>query len=52
MLPTERSVAPKTVKTDRALSIEVDFASGQRLRIHGALDRLLLRELIAALSSR
>jgi transposase len=52
MLPTERAVAPKAVKTDRALSIEVDFASGQRLRIHGALDRLLLRELIAALSSR
>jgi transposase len=52
MLPTERAVAPKTVKADRALSVEVDFASGQRLRIHGALDRLLLRELIAALSSR
>src|ERR1700742_1257089 len=52
MLPTEHAVAPKTVKTDRGLSIEVEFASGQRLRIHGALDRLLLRELSAALSRR
>jgi transposase len=52
MLPTKRAVAPKAVKTDRGLSIEIEFASGQRLRIHGALDRPLLRELIAALSSR
>jgi transposase-like protein len=51
MLPTERAVGPK-VKADRALSVEVEFAGGQRLRIHGAVDRPLLRELIAALSSR
>jgi transposase-like protein len=30
MLPTERAVAPKAIKTHRALSIEVEFASGQR----------------------
>jgi transposase len=52
MLPTERVVAPKAAKADRALSVEVDFVGGQRLRIHGAVDRPLLRELIAALSSR
>jgi transposase len=52
MLPTERAVAPKAAKADRALSVEIDFAGGQRLRIHGAVDRPLLRELIAALSSR
>jgi transposase len=52
MLPTERAVAPKPGKADRALSVEVDFAGGQRLRIRGAVDRPLLRELIAALSSR
>ena len=52
MLPTERAIAPKVSKPDRALSIEVEFANGRRLRIHGTLDRPLLRELIAALSSR
>ena len=52
MLPTERAVALKAAKRDRALGVEVEFAGGQRLRIHGAVDRALLRELIAALSSR
>jgi transposase len=52
MLPTERAVAPKSAKADRALSVEVEFADGRCLRIHGAVDRPLLRELIAALSSR
>jgi transposase len=52
MLPTERAVAPKPMKSDRSVSVEVQFAGGQRLRISGAVDRPLLRELIAALSSR
>jgi transposase-like protein len=52
MLPTAVAAAPKAPKPDRAVSIEVEFASGQRLRIHGAVDRPLLREIIAALSSR
>jgi transposase len=52
MLPTERAVAPKAAKANRALSIEVEFAGGQRLRIHGTVDRTLLRELIVALSPR
>src|SRR5665213_1020781 len=52
MLPTKRAVAPKAGKAQRALSVEVDFSGGQRLRIHGAVDPPLLRELIAALSSR
>ena len=52
MLPTERAAASKTATADRSLSVEVEFAGGRRLRIHGTVDRLLLRELIAALSSR
>jgi transposase len=52
MLPTERAVARKATKPDRSISVEVVFAGGQRLRISGAVDRPLLRELIAALSSR
>ena len=52
MLPTQRAAAPKLPKPDRALSVEVEFVGGQRLRIHGTVDRPLLRELIAALSSR
>ena len=52
MLPTERAVASRSAKADRTLSVEVEFADGRCLRIHGAVDRLLLRELIAALSSR
>ena len=52
MLPTERAVTRKMTKSDSSLSVEVIFAGGQRLRISGAVDRPLLRELIAALSSR
>jgi transposase len=52
MLPTERASAPKSSKQNCAVSLEVEFAGGQRLRIHGAVDRTLLRELISALSSR
>ena len=43
---------PKRRSRVAHLSVEVEFAGGQRLRIHGAVDRHLLRELIAALSSR
>src|SRR5665213_3627410 len=42
MLPTKRAVAPKAGKAQRALSVEVDFSGGQRLRIHGAVDPPLL----------
>jgi transposase-like protein len=52
MLPTERAVAPKPTKPDRSITVEVEFAGGQRLRISGVVDRPLLRELVAALSSR
>jgi transposase-like protein len=52
MLPDERAGVPKALKRERPVSVEVEFAGGQRLRIHGAVDRPLLRELIAALSSR
>jgi len=51
MLPTERA-APRALKAPRTLSVEVEFAGGQRLRIQGAVDPPFLRELIAALSAR
>lgn len=51
LLPTEHAVAPSTPKTVSA-SIEVDFGAGRRLRVLGPLDSALLRDLIAALSSR
>jgi transposase len=52
VLPTERSVAPKTVDREPGIRIEVEFAGGKRLLIHGLVDRLILRELISALSAR
>jgi transposase len=51
MLPTERAAA-RPLKAPHTLSVEVEFVGGQRLRIQGAVDPPLLRELIAALSSR
>jgi transposase len=52
MLPTERVVAAKRVAKEPQAYIEVEFASGPRLRIRGHVDRQLLRELISALSGR
>jgi len=52
VLPTERSTAPKASAKSSDTQLEVEFASGHCLRIRGAVDRALLRELINALSSR
>lgn len=52
MLPTQRATAGRSVDPQSSAALEVDFANGQRLRIRGVVDRVLLRELIAALSSR
>jgi transposase len=52
VLPSERAVALKEPKKTSGVQIEVEFTSGQRLRIYGAVDRLLLRELVSALTSR
>jgi transposase len=52
MLPTQRATAARSAEPERSSALEVEFANGQRLCIRGAVDRLLLRELIAALSSR
>lgn len=52
MLPTERAATPKVPKKISDAQIEVEFASGHCLRIRGAVDRTLLRDLISALSSR
>ena len=51
LLPTEHSGSPSLPKAISA-SIEVDFGAGRRLRVLGPVDSALLRELIAALSSR
>jgi transposase-like protein len=52
VLPSERAMAPKVPEKRSDTQIEVDFPGGQRLRICGAVDRTLLRDLISALSSR
>jgi hypothetical protein len=57
VLPSERAVAPEmsaqeVPKKGSSAQIEVQFPGGQCLRIRGAVDRGLLRDLISALSSR
>jgi transposase-like protein len=52
VLPSERAVASKVSKNRSVIQIEVEFPGGQLLRIRGAVDRALLRDLISALSSR
>jgi transposase len=52
VLPSERAVAPKVSKKSSDAQIEVEFPGGQCLRIRGAVDQALLRDLINALSSR
>jgi transposase len=52
MLPTERAPRPRSMAKRGESHVEVEFAGGQRLRILGAIDRQLLRELINALSGR
>jgi transposase len=51
MLPSERATALKK-KQEPSAVIEVEFATGACLRIRGSLDRMLLKELISALSGR
>lgn len=52
VLPSERATPRKVAEKDSGVQIEVEFSGGQRLRIQGAVDRALLRELISALTSR
>src|ERR1700744_6491902 len=48
-VPTERAVTPKIPKKSSDTLIEVEFASGQCLRIRGTVDQTLLRDLISVL---
>lgn len=52
VLPTERAATAKVPKKVPDTLIEVEFASGHCLRIRGAVDRILLRELISVLTAR
>ena len=52
VLPTERATPTRRSEREPAAYIEVDFAGGQRLRIRGAVDRRLLKDLISILTSR
>jgi transposase len=52
VLPTERARAPKSAEREPVACLEVDFAGGRRLRIRGAIDRQLLKDLISVLASR
>jgi transposase-like protein len=52
VLPSERAVAPVVPEKSSDAQIEVEFPGGRCLRIRGAADATLLRDLISALSSR
>jgi transposase len=52
LLPTERAASGKAAEKSPGVCIEIDFAGGQRLRIRGRVDRMLLKDLIVALSTR
>jgi transposase len=52
VLPTEHAAARKPAEKPPGAWIEVEFTGGQRLRIHGRVDRAMLKDLILALSSR
>ena len=52
VLPTERAAPPPPTAKQPGVWIEVEFAGGQRLRIRGRVDRAMLKDLVAALSSR
>ena len=52
VLPSERAATPKAAEKNSDVHIEVEFSGGQRLRIRGAVDRTLLRDLVSVLSSR
>lgn len=52
VLPSERAIAPGVCEKSSEAQIEVDFPGGRCLRIRGAVDQRLLRDLISALSSR
>lgn len=52
VLPSERAVVPKVPQKSSEVQIEVEFPGGRRLCIRGAVDRMLLRDLVNVLSSR
>ena len=52
MLPTEHAPSPRMAEKEPAIHLEVEFSGGQRLHVRGPIDRLMLRELISALSAR
>ena len=52
VMPTERASSPKRVRSEPSTYLEVEFVGGARLRIGGALDRQLLKDLISVLTAR
>jgi hypothetical protein len=52
VLPSERACVSKVAAKVSAASVEIEFEGGRRLRIRGRIDRALIKDLIAALSSR
>jgi transposase len=52
VMPTERAVVAKVSAKVARVQLEIEFAGGRCLRIHTALSRQLLKDLIAALSER
>jgi len=52
LMPTERAKMPAVDARPSKSVMEIEFASGQRLRISGRVDAAALRQVIAALSGR
>ncbi|MGA2366876.1 MAG: transposase [Steroidobacteraceae bacterium] len=52
VLPSERAGVSKVAAKVSAACVEIEFEGGRRLRIRGRIDRALIKDLIAALSSR
>jgi transposase len=52
VLPSERASVAPTASRAAGAFVEIEFEGGRRLRIRGRIDRALIKDLIAALSSR
>jgi hypothetical protein len=52
VLPSERAAVAPTASRASGTFVEIEFEGGRRLRIRGRIDRALIKDLIAALSSR
>jgi transposase len=52
VLPSEHAAVAPTARRSTGTFVEIEFEGGRRLRVRGRIGRALLKDLIAALSSR